>query len=294
VSGNNNYTPSISTSTTYYAQARIAATGCVSATRIPVEALLTPAPMVAYNPKHFGARNQIRDQGSAVTPITYEGVNATDLDIAWGSTGIPAGMYCTKSGTHVYIGGIPSNTGTYNYSVTANSAGCVSDTTSGTYTVIPPVPPPPAAASTLTWQIDNQVWSDVIIAEPSQCSSTMTLVPSNTSVPQYKKCNNDVYYNYRCVSAARNSLCPSPWRVPTTEDALSLMDFSSTPPALFTLGTGGYALYANCPDRSEFHYYWLDQYMMGENSYILRVLSNASFGYTTMTKGYGLQVRCVR
>jgi uncharacterized protein (TIGR02145 family) len=116
----NSYTPDVTTSTTYYAQARIEATGCVSA-RIAVLATINPAPapptMSGGGTQCGGSLNITATAGSG-----GNGIRWTDNS----STVSPRSI--TTSGTY--------------YAVTTSAAGCESGTASVAVT-INPVPEAP-------------------------------------------------------------------------------------------------------------------------------------------------------
>jgi uncharacterized protein (TIGR02145 family) len=83
-------------------------------------------------------------------------------------------------------------------------------------------PPPQYAASTQTWTIGEQTWSDAI--QIPACDKT-SFTDSNTdphcrSYTYYNK--KWYYYNWPYVSQNAVQLCPSPWRVPTNTDFCNL------------------------------------------------------------------------
>jgi hypothetical protein len=83
--------------------------------------------------------------------------------------------------------------------------------------------PPPYAASAQIWTIANQTWSDVInVPECDHDAFT-----NSHSVAYCRSLTTDggkwYYYNWPYVNAKKNTLlCPSPWRVPTVADCISL------------------------------------------------------------------------
>jgi hypothetical protein len=203
-SGNNNYTtPSITNTTTYYAQARNTSTGCVSA-RTAVLATVNAVPgnptmggggsqcggtrpitatagsggtgirwtdnnsteatryvgtgtyyavtisaagcesgqasvgvtinTVPTISRSGGNASQTVNQGTAITTITYSASNATSIALSSGS--LPTGVSGSANGTVYTISGTPSQTGTFNYAVTAaHTNGCSSAATTGSITV---------------------------------------------------------------------------------------------------------------------------------------------------------------
>jgi hypothetical protein len=71
-------------------------------------------------------------QNSAITDITYTTTKATGVI----SSGLPAGITATWSANKVTISGKPSETGTFNYTITL-TGGCGTVTASGSITVTP-------------------------------------------------------------------------------------------------------------------------------------------------------------
>jgi hypothetical protein len=76
----------------------------------------------------------------------------------------------------------------------------------------------PSVISADTWTCGTQLWSDVLI-EPAGCAKTTSL---STSTPpaQYITFAETpgFYYNWTCVDLHGDTLCPSPWRVPSRTD----------------------------------------------------------------------------
>jgi hypothetical protein len=200
-SANNNYTtPSISATTNYYAQARIAATGCLSASRTAVAARVNAVPTIT---RSGGAASQSVKQGTAITTITYTGNNATSMAR---SGSIPAGVTGTASGAKYTISGTPSTTGTFNYSVTASHTnGCTSAATQGTISVSA------SCTNCATW---------------TKCSgfTLITSIKSETAMVDYKGAK----------AACTNK--GSGWHIPTIEQARCICNNKSDAPGSFNIG----------------------------------------------------------
>jgi uncharacterized protein (TIGR02145 family) len=221
LSGNDTYTtPSIGTSTTYYAQARDMITHCVSAARTPVVATVNVIPTLTLSSAAIA--DQTVDQNTPIANIIYTASNAT---IALSSGGFPAGVSGTSSGnpssgTTFTISGTPTAVGTFNYSVTAtHTDGVCTSTLSGAISVIAVIPTPPHAASTKTWVIGNQVWSDAIAYAPSGCSKSTNNDNCHYSHGASHFVSSGTYmYDTECIDAKSSEMCPAPWRLPTTAD----------------------------------------------------------------------------
>jgi hypothetical protein len=82
--------------------------------------------------------------------------------------------------------------------------------------------PPPYAASAQIWTIANQTWSDVV--NVPECDNDA--FTNSNSVAYCRSLTTDegkwYYYNWPYVNAKKNTLCPSPWRVPTAADFINL------------------------------------------------------------------------
>jgi hypothetical protein len=109
----------------------------------------------------------------------------------------------------------------------------------GTITVIATTPP--YAASTKTWTWGSQTWSDAIRV-PSGCNkSNFTISNTNADCRTYTPGTNTYYYyNWPYVSLYASTLCPSPWRVPTSSDINTLMATNVTRLQIYNAwGVGG-------------------------------------------------------
>jgi hypothetical protein len=82
--------------------------------------------------------------------------------------------------------------------------------------------PPPYAASVQIWTVGSQTWSDAI-NDPACDHDAFT---NSTSDPYCRSYSMDgpkwYLYNWPYVNANKNTLCPSPWRVPNKNDFVEL------------------------------------------------------------------------
>jgi uncharacterized protein (TIGR02145 family) len=120
--------------------------------------------------------------------------------------------------------------GTVNITVTGNTTAdartatvtLTAGTLTRTVSVSQDVAPPPHAASTQTWTIGEQIWSDAI--QIPDCNKDA--FEESLTNPQCRSYTADgnmyYYYNWAYVSQMANDLCPSPWHVPTAQDFVTL------------------------------------------------------------------------
>jgi hypothetical protein len=128
------FSPTISSSTTYYAQARHATAGCVSTTRLPVGATVSPASTIT---RTGGDASQTVNSLSNISAITYTATGATSIALSSGS--FPPGVVGTANGSVFTISGRAVYAGAYSYTITASSTvSCPAATAQGTFTVVCP------------------------------------------------------------------------------------------------------------------------------------------------------------
>lgn len=111
--GNSFTTPSITTTTTYYAEVKNTTTGCISAVRTPATATIITTPNVA-----------IAQDGSRCGPgtVTISATNAAAVPIDWYDQ--PTGGLLLASSSNTYTTPTINATTTY-YAEVTSSAGCV-------------------------------------------------------------------------------------------------------------------------------------------------------------------------
>jgi uncharacterized protein (TIGR02145 family) len=180
-----------------------------------------PLPAIMHS---GGDASQTVYQNSAITTITYTASNATGIALSSGS--FPTGVTGTANGLVFTISGTPSVVGTFGYAVTASHTNGCTTNSSGTLTVTA-VPTPPGAASTQTWTIGTQTWSAPLQKAQSGCTNATDLGTANPPTVAYYRSTglysgSGYLYNWKCVSEQAANLCPSPWRVPTKEDFITL------------------------------------------------------------------------
>jgi hypothetical protein len=149
---------------------------------------------------------------------------------------------------------------------------------------------PPLASSTQTWKFGTLTWSDLI--KCPECNKS-SFTSSNTE-PQCRSYAGRYYYNWAYVNANKNTLCPSPWRVPTAEDFNSLGSHTTWPVLISEWGYGGDAYGSSMEGVSTYAYYWSSTQHPSSTSSAYRLFYRSSNLYVdTYPKYYGFQVRCV-
>jgi hypothetical protein len=155
------------------------------------------------------------------------------------------------------------------------------------------IDPPPYAASTQTWVYGSQIWSDRIVATPSNCTQTDNLSTSN----EYKVYDGRYYYSWTCAYNNRNDFCPSPWRLPSLSDfrALNTNGLSFSLTLVDAWGYGGYAYGSSMYDVNSYAPYWSSTEDASNSGYAYGLwLFRVDLGVTVASKYNGQQVRCVK
>jgi hypothetical protein len=212
--GVTSFSPSLTKTTTYYAQARHIATSCVYATtRLPVTATVHGIPTITLTTAN---NDQTVTEGDAITDIKYTTTNATGASIS----GQPADVSGNWSSGVYTISGTPTGEGTFNYTVTTtNSNGCTNATASGTITV------DASCTECIDWATCSSV-SSATDAYTDKTHSGFTVI----STDEYE---NDTHMDW----STANTVCANRgagWRLPTRYELECICANRSTVP-------GGYA-----------------------------------------------------
>ncbi|MDR3350942.1 MAG: hypothetical protein LBN98_04795 [Prevotellaceae bacterium] len=156
---------------------------------------------------------------------------------------------------------------------------------------------PPYAASTQTWTFGEQTWSDAI--QMPDCNKE-TFDDGTNEEPKadgrsYTEDGHTwYYYSWPYVDAHKATMCPSPWRVPTTEDFFELLAANAAAADLQAAwGYGGYANSTSVEYTGSYAWYWASTENGTNYAYFMNFsTSGADTGYAS--KYYGFQVRCVK
>jgi hypothetical protein len=191
-----------------------------------------------------GDASQTVTQNTAITTITYTASNATGIALSNGC--LPTGVTGSANGLVFTISGVPSAAGTFGYAVTASHTNGCASTSSGTLAVFDALPP--YASSTYTYQAASLLVSSTI--HYPECDKTSMVLSAD--IPDCRSYNNGFFYNAAFVRANSEKLCPSPWRVPTPNDAEVLAASFAGVQDFQKMGTAGTCENANC--RNDWHW----------------------------------------
>jgi uncharacterized protein (TIGR02145 family) len=161
---------------------------------------------------------------------------------------------------------------------------------------------PPYAASTQTWTFGKQIWSDAI--RIPACNKVSFTDSKDTSDCRSYTGGLEIwyYYNWAYVHANADTLCPSPWRVPTENDLELLVKIAKQNSLIDAWGLPGYAIgnstgaegeLANLGGEGKLGYQWSATSLGNMYAYYLGYSSGGLYVGNT-SKGYRFQVRCVR
>jgi uncharacterized protein (TIGR02145 family) len=153
---------------------------------------------------------------------------------------------------------------------------------------------PPLAASTQTWTFGDQTWSDAIHCP--ECNKE-TFEDSYTD-PQCRSYTESgktwYYYNWAYVDANKATMCPSPWRVPTSEDFETLASSTDYSTLISEWGYGGLADGSSMYIVDTHARYWSSSVGGGNYPYSLNCWGGEMDVASVYNKSFGLQVRCVK
>jgi hypothetical protein len=282
--GNNTYTPSITASTTFYAQARHPA-GCTPAPRTPVAATINPAPTITL----VGGNNQTPMQGSTMGSIVFKTTNATSATITSGS--LPAGLTASWSSPNYTISGTVNTDATakaYTFTVTPSNQ-CSNPSAIAGITVKSKVNTPTYAASTKTWTYGTVTVSDMIKLSLGPCTEKSEL-PTSGETPAFVVKNNLYYYNWYCIQIIKNTACHDPWRLPAPYYLLVDQKLGDESEVREQLGRSG-TVWGSAPPTSSYGYFAIDEEYDRDNYWfaVLKDIVSATY----MNKRRGSVVRCV-
>jgi hypothetical protein len=265
--------------------------GCVGAVSAPATITVNALPAIA---RSGGNASQNVDQYSVITTITYTASNATGITLSGGS--LPSGVTGTASGLVFTISGAPSVAGTFGYAVSAfHTNGCAGTASSGTFTV-KAVATPPNAASAKVWNYGSQAWSDAI--QIPDCNKST--FQGSSEIPHCRSYNDNgtvwYYYNWPYVNTNKNTMCPSPWHVPTRDDFKTLSENTTASVLISAWGLGGRVDNNNVERVGAASFYWSStgESSGGSMAFYMVYSSTTPLGTAPILKGTGYQVRCVK
>jgi hypothetical protein len=226
---------------------------------------------------------------------------AVTSNTAWTASVNSSATWCDLSpasatGNGTVTVNVVENPATVTRSATVTiAAGSVSQTVDITQDACTPLPPD--AASTRTWIIGNQTWSDHINV-PACFKSSYN---GGTADAPRADCRNDPDYSYlyswQYVHDHASTLCPAPWRVPTREDFMAVVDVLGSN---FTTSQYGWSLGGYCGIAGTIYsndsrgYYWSSTEYSATVGYDANFSSHDMTPQASMGKINGMSLRCVR
>jgi hypothetical protein len=253
------------------------AAGCTATAHKTVSSL--PADSI-YLVSGLNPQTVITGQAINITYHATSGVAGVDI------TGLPPGVGWASSNSGISISGTPNTTGVFTYTISATS-GCQA-VAAGTISI----GPKPPAGDTTIWMCGTLAWSGVVKTAPAKCSSVSSLSTKASAPPQYRNYNRNYYYNWACVNAQKNDLCPSPWRLPTEADFLKLASCTSAAKISNDWGLLGYAHSHGVWRVGHDSYYWSGVERNRTQAYSL-THGQGHISSSFNDKHYGYTVRCV-
>jgi hypothetical protein len=166
---------------------------------------------------------------------------------------------------------------------------------------LPPAPStPPLAASTRTWTFGNQTWSDDI--HISDCNKDATGFANSNTNPQCRSytegTNTWYYYNWPYMNEHKTTMCPDPWRVPTSDDFEALKDIAEEVGLDWSLGGHCYYQDSSVGGPGMYAYWWATDEASDTYAYALKYWSDETtpiyFRVGAENKAAGFHVRCVK
>jgi hypothetical protein len=190
---------------------------------------------------------------------------------------------------------VAANTATVTRTVSiAFTAGTLTHTIDITQAGAPPAPP--QAASAQIWVFGEQMWSDII--QIPECNNAD--FERNYTEPQCRSYSENgvtwYYYNWPYVNANKNTLCPSPWRVPDQYDLSVLGILTASIDMVEAWGLSGYAGSDGIQNKDNYGYIWSDTHDDPNGNYAyFFYYPGAAPGFDFMVPtDNGNPVRCVQ
>ncbi|MDR0581816.1 MAG: hypothetical protein LBG31_02515 [Prevotellaceae bacterium] len=170
---------------------------------------------------------------------------------------------------------------------------------------------PTYAASTQTWTFGNQTWSDAIhIPECNKGDFNVSDVTTPDCRSYTESGKTWYYYNWSYVIQNANTLCPSPWRIPTFDDAMDIGGYTDYSELIAEWGLGGVVQYGTVSSFTNEAAYWTSTQYEDEDFGILlpeawhlyytsgvnlgMIVLPPAMAVTLAGLSIGMQVRCVK
>ena len=263
-----------------------------------------------------GSSAQTATQNSALPGLKYTTANASGATKTSGS--FPAGVSGVWSANVYTISGTPTAAGTFTYIVaTTNLQNCTNASKSGTVTVVPAgITYTGCTAPTLnlgTVGFANSTTysrNGITISAPVTATYCQKTTYAGGSSPYNADCRTNPSYDgdlfsWCMVVQYAAQLCPSPWRVPTTQDFMMYANGSTSSSGATSgvySGMHGWLLGGFCVSNGGLTYqgvignYWSSSEfnsVHGIRAYVETALFGPQYSGNSY-KYYGFSLRCVR
>ncbi|MDR3140948.1 MAG: fibrobacter succinogenes major paralogous domain-containing protein [Tannerellaceae bacterium] len=156
---------------------------------------------------------------------------------------------------------------------------------------------PVHAATHKVWVFGDQTWSDAI--QIPECNKE-SFENSETKPDCRNYTQGDTtwyYYNWAYMDAHKDEMCPSPWRIPSKADFVSLIANTDAATLSAEWGYGGFAYGSSMSVVDLGAYYWSSTvYNSDPNYYYVYYLyyNSDNLSIITTFRESGFQIRCIR
>ncbi|MDR3180618.1 MAG: hypothetical protein LBT61_01650 [Prevotellaceae bacterium] len=253
-----------------------------------------PAPTLAADTETIAAANTVGTYSFNVTG-----------NLAWTAAVTPAATWCTVApdagtGSGAVVLRLTANVATVTRAATVTIAAgalsrAVAVTQAAAYVINEVDNPPTHAASSYVWQFGTSTltWSDAIHI-PDCNKETFEISYDEPQCRSYTyEGKTFYYYNWPYVNLNANTLCPSPWRVPTGSDFDALITCTNAVALASAWGRGGYAYGSSMVDVGTYGTYWSSTETCISTAAYMHIKSSYR-GMDLAYKNYGQVVRCVK
>jgi hypothetical protein len=256
--------------------------GCVDSTSITVGHASATITLLTGN------SSQTVTDSEAIEDIRYFVSCASGASV----TGLPAGVTGAWNANTFTISGTPATFGSWTYTL-AYADGSTNAAATGTIARHATLPP---GAGTATWTFCSQVWSGALRQAVAGCASMTTLSTALPPPAQYRvyDATSGYFYNWTCVNENAETMCPSPWRVPTKTDLETLNNCTAAKIIPADWGLNGTADGSSIVNRGSNSNYWSNTTERLNVAWRMGVTSYGPGGLSETYQYMGMEIHCVK